>query len=266
MQRSSTFFVGVAAAAGLLAAAVLLSVGVIQRDHPQEMLEMNYPAVAQRQALRQRFQAAKYVDEWSKLSSPDFTGPAEILAAKAAGVPVCYPNQVIDKSGKLHKYIPHPILRQMQKPMDFNVVPTSMSSKLACICESCKPYAGFPPVCTGCKCEEALAHEDRFIIGKTKACKEGECEDLEGDEGGDDKEEGGDDKEEGADDKEEAGDDKEEAGDEEKEEGGDEEKKEEGDEEEGSKNALLDFPECDNWSCYNKDGWFCACTCPGHGC
>ena len=64
----------------------------------------------------------------------------------------------------------------MQKPA-FQVVPASQSSKLACKCGTCKPLAGFPPVCTGCKCEEAVddagePKEDVFMIGHTKACAE----------------------------------------------------------------------------------------------
>ena len=67
-------------------------------------------------------------------------------------------------------------LAAMQKPA-FKVVPASKSSKLACKCATCKPLAGFPPVCTGCKCEEAMddegePKEDVFMIGHTKACAE----------------------------------------------------------------------------------------------
>jgi hypothetical protein len=32
------------------------------------------------------------------------------------------------------------------------------------------------------------------------------------------------------------------------------------------KNAMHDWPQCARWACYNKDGWFCACTCPGPSC
>jgi hypothetical protein len=114
----------------------------------------------------------------------------------------------------------------MQKPA-FNVVPASQSSKLACKCATCKPLAGFPPVCTECKCQEALddagePKPDVFILGHTKACGEDKCKELGEEEGAEP--------------------------------------------DENKFNALLDFPECEWWSCYDKEGWFCACSCPGQGC
>lgn len=33
-----------------------------------------------------------------------------------------------------------------------------------------------------------------------------------------------------------------------------------------AKNAMHNWPQCARWACYNKDGWFCACTCPGPSC
>ena len=33
-----------------------------------------------------------------------------------------------------------------------------------------------------------------------------------------------------------------------------------------AKNAMHKWPQCARWACYNKDGWFCACTCPGAAC
>lgn len=113
-------------------------------------------------------------------------------------------------------------LREMQRPI-FNVVPVSASSKLACVCDTCDPQAGFPPVCLGCKCQELENHPEVFIMGHARSCGGGDdvktnCEDLMGDSAN------------------------------------------------ATVNAMADWPECRNWACYNKDGWFCSCTCPGDGC
>ena len=31
-------------------------------------------------------------------------------------------------------------------------------------------------------------------------------------------------------------------------------------------NAMKDWPSCKQWACFNKEGWFCSCTCPGEAC
>jgi hypothetical protein len=85
-----------------------------------------------------------------------------------------------------------------------------------------KSNAGFPPVCTGCKCEEALddkgePKEDVFIIGHTRACAEDKCEEIKLDPPA------------------------------EEEEPADPDAKQE-----NAANSLLDFPECEWWSCYDK--------------
>jgi hypothetical protein len=107
-----------------------------------------------------------------------------------------------------------------------NVVPSSTSSKLACACATCDPQAGFPPVCLGCTCQETVDKPDVYILGRAKSCG------------------GGDDLKTNCEDILGGGN--------------------------GTNatavNAMADWPECTNWGCYNKDGWFCACTCPGDGC
>ena len=184
--------------------------------------------------------AASYVRRWTEAAETAAVSPkAQILALKAQGVPVIFPTSVTDASGRLQKAFKPQALAAMQKP-SFAVVPESQSSKLACKCATCKPLAGFPPVCQDCKCQEA-ANPDAFTIGHTRACAEGKCADLGEEEGGEDA-------------------------------GSEAEEDEEGAEApapgpaENKFNALLDFPECEWWSCYDKDGWFCACTCPGQGC
>lgn len=183
--------------------------------------------------------AASYVRRWSEKAEVAAMSPKEqLLALKAQGVPVIFPSKVTDESGNLAKMYKPQALAAMQKPA-FDVVPASQSSKLACKCATCKPLAGFPPVCTDCKCEEALddegePKEDVFMIGHTKACAEDKCEELEDEEAEDEEE--------------------------------DEAAADEGTPGENPMNALLDFPECEWWSCYDKEGWFCACTCPGQGC
>ena len=184
--------------------------------------------------------AASYVRRWTEAAETAAVSPkAQILALKAQGVPVIFPTSVTDASGRLQKAFKPQALAAMQKP-SFAVVPESQSSKLACKCATCQPLAGFPPVCQDCKCQEA-ANPDAFTIGHTRACAEGKCADLGEEEGGEDA-------------------------------GSEAEEDEEGAEApapgpaENKFNALLDFPECEWWSCYDKDGWFCACTCPGQGC
>eukprot|EP00286_Rhodomonas_abbreviata_P003607 CAMPEP_0181347738 /NCGR_PEP_ID=MMETSP1101-20121128/34037_1 /TAXON_ID=46948 /ORGANISM="Rhodomonas abbreviata, Strain Caron Lab Isolate" /LENGTH=267 /DNA_ID=CAMNT_0023459969 /DNA_START=78 /DNA_END=881 /DNA_ORIENTATION=+ len=247
-------YVIVASVAGLATACVLLMAGVFKPAGPTELYQ---PEGFQRQSLAnsEQLQAASYIDKWSHLASPDFQSPMEILAANKAGIPVIYPMSVVDKSGKLQKMVPAPMLRAIQKPL-FNMVPQSQSSMLACICETCDPFAGFPPVCTGCTCEEAEMNDKVWFLGHTRACGDDECDDIR--EGGDDAAEEGEEGDADADaDAAEAEEGAEEGA--EEEEGGEKEAPE-------AKNALLDFPECDTWSCYNKDGWFCACVCPGSGC
>ena len=88
-------------------------------------------------------------------------------------------------------------------------------------------------MCTGCKCEEALddegaPKEDVFIIGHTRACAEDKCEEIELDPPA------------------------------EEEEPADPDAKQE-----NAANSLLDFPECEWWSCYDKVG-ICTQTHPLH--
>mmetsp|Transcript_35738 Transcript_35738/g.87913 ORF Transcript_35738/g.87913 Transcript_35738/m.87913 type:complete len:294 (-) Transcript_35738:325-1206(-) len=217
--------------------------------------------------LRATLQAMSegYVQQWAAKEGPsDFTHLARLGAGMTEeGVPVCYPTFVKDLSGKLHQALPATQLRAIQHPL-FNVVPVSHSQKLACRCESCEPQAGFPPVCTGCNCEEIVMHPDVWFLGHTTACVEGGCEDVPAGPasagggggggangtnttaaaaapapaaagGGANATAAGGNATAGA-------------------EGGE------------IPNALSDWPECRTWACYNKKGWFCVCTCPGEGC
>jgi len=52
-----------------------------------------------------------------------------------------------------------------------------MINTRTCYTGTCMPLAGFPPVCTGCVCEEAMddagePKADVFMIGHTKSCAE----------------------------------------------------------------------------------------------
>lgn len=240
---SSAAAVAVASLCGVAAACILLTASGVAKPapatellgyaerYPEQQLAANLPARAQMLGPK----AASYVRRWSEQAAQAAMSPKEqILALKAQGVPVIFPSKVTDASGNLNKMFKPQALAAMQKPA-FNMVPAGQSSKLACKCGTCTPLAGFPPVCTGCACEEAMddegaPKEDVFMIGHTKACAEDKCEELET---------------EGAEEEEEA---------------------EEGAPKENPVNSLLDFPECEWWSCYDKEGWFCACTCPGQGC
>jgi hypothetical protein len=124
------------------------------------------------------------------------------------------------------------MLAGIQKPA-FNVVPAEQSSKLACVCGTCDPDAGFPPVCNNCNCEEFEDKPDLFMAGHVVACREGKCDDL---------------LEEALAD----------AGVEATEDGDD-------DDDKGPKNPMNKY-QCTTWACYNQDGWFCSCTCPGKEC
>lgn len=52
-----------------------------------------------------RLQPAVYVDRWTKMQAADLLGKNEILAARDSGVPTCYPDIVVDKSGKLARMV-----------------------------------------------------------------------------------------------------------------------------------------------------------------
>eukprot|EP00960_Hanusia_phi_P029897 748255-Hanusia_phi.AAC.1 len=108
----------IAMAVGAATAFLLLYAGWIKRDEPMEGLQARYmwmqvrncmeamrrhPAYVRQQMMR--MQPAVYVDRWTKMQAADLMGKNEILAARDSGVPTCYPDVVVDKSGKLARMV-----------------------------------------------------------------------------------------------------------------------------------------------------------------
>ncbi|KAJ1491276.1 hypothetical protein T484DRAFT_1774901 [Baffinella frigidus] len=157
----------VALLGGLAVACLLVAGGIFRKPASTGLLQMHNrrQTMLENRAMPLGRAATAFVDQWTHLASPDFQSPMEVLSARAAGVPVIYPSVVMDKSGALQRDVAPQMLRAIQKPA-FNVVPSSASSKLACVCGTCDPKAGFPPVCNACQCEELQdAAEDVFMAG-----------------------------------------------------------------------------------------------------
>jgi uncharacterized membrane protein YgcG len=273
--RGSPLAMALSALCGVAAACIVLRMTSVRSSVPVALLGYG-PLYPQQQQLAAGLpfrenvlgpKAASYVRRWDELAQAAVMSPqAQISELRAQGVPVIFPSLVTDASGKAVKT---PSTQGLfMKKDSFNVVPASQSSKLACKCESCDPLAGFPPVCTGCACEEAMKdgapNPDVFMIGHTRACAEDKCEDLD-EEGGDDEASGsgGSDDASGGSEEGSGGSDDASGGSEEGSGGSDDAS---GGSASAAVNALLDFPECEWWACYDKEGWFCACTCPGQGC